>query len=316
MNKHKRILLDDYLSELILLLNRTNRFSTSRNYARTRESVRTFLSGKLLCVDELTAEIVAQYNQFLYEKGLQRNTVSFYNRVLRSVYNQAVKEGYARQSFPFAGVYTGVDVTRKRALSVETLHRITDLPIDDPDLALARDLFLFSFQARGMCFVDMAFLTHKNLQAGFIQYVRRKTGQAISIRIEPWMQVILDRYRRVCHEPYLLPILRASDPKEAFEQYTLALGRHNRMLRRLGELVGAETPLTSYSARHSWATIARDTAIPLSVISTGMGHTSERTTRIYLASLDNSLVDRANREVWERIDNAEVWGTKNFGDNL
>ena len=76
------------------------------------------------------------------------------------------------------------------------------------------------------------------------------------------------------------------------------------MLRRLGEMVGTEAPLTSYSARHSWATIARDAAIPLSVISTGMGHTSERTTRIYLASLDNSLVDRANREVWERINNA------------
>ena len=119
------------------------------------------------------------------------------------------------------------------------------------------------------------------------------------------MQAILDRYRKSCSGPYLLPILQTSDPKEAFGQYTLALGRHNRMLRRLGEMVGTETPLTSYSARHSWATLARDTAIPLSVISTGMGHTSERTTRIYLASLDNSLVDRANREVWERVNNAE-----------
>lgn len=304
MNKNKHILLIDYLSDRILLLNRTNRFSTSRNYTRTRQSISTFLSGRLLYVNELTAETVAQYNQFLYGKGLQRNTVSFYNRVLRSVYNQAVKEGYARQSFPFAGVYTGVDMTRKRALSIDVLHRIAALTIDEPELALARDLFLFSFQARGMCFVDMAFLTHKNLQAGFIQYVRRKTGQAISVRVEPWMLAILNRYAGACHEPYLLPILRASDPKEAFEQYTIALSRHNRMLRRLGEMVGTEAPLTSYSARYSWATIARDAAIPLSVISTGMGHTSERTTRIYLASLDNSLVDRANREIWERINNA------------
>lgn len=305
MIKHKRILLDKYFAELISRLNSANRFSTSRNYARTISSVMDFLSGRSLYMDELTADVVAQYNRFLLDKDLQRNTISFYNRVLRSVYNQAVKEGYARQTFPFAEVYTGVDVTRKRALSVETLHRIATLSLDDPDLALARDLFLFSFQARGMCFVDMAFLTHKNLQAGFIQYVRRKTGQAISVRVEPWMQAILDRYRKSCREPYLLPILQTSEPKEAFAQYTLALSRHNRMLRRLGEMVGTETPLTSYSARHSWATIARDTAIPLSVISTGMGHTSERTTRIYLASLDNSLVDRANREVWERVNNAE-----------
>ena len=116
-----------------------------------------FYSRRLLYVNELTAETVAQYNQFLYGKGLQRNTVSFYNRVLRSVYNQAVKEGYARQSFPFAGVYTGVDITRKRSLSIEALHRIAALTIDEPELALARDLFLFSFQARMWAIISNPF---------------------------------------------------------------------------------------------------------------------------------------------------------------
>ena len=158
-----------------------------------------------------------------------------------------------------------------------------------------------ALQARGISFVDMAFLTQRNLQHGFLQYVRRKTGQVLSVRVEPWMQNLLDRYRPLCHAPYLLPILQSGDPKEAFAQYSVALGRHNRMLRKLGEMVGADFPLSSYCARHSWATIARDAAVPLAVISSGMGHTSEKTTRIYLASLDNSLIDRANRQIWERV---------------
>ena len=131
--------------------------------------------------------------------------------------------------------------------------------------------------------------------------MRRKTGQALSIRIEPWLQKSLDHYKPLCHEPYLLPILQSTDPKKAFAQYSAALVRYNLMLRKLGTLVEAEFPLSSYCARHSWATVARDTAIPLSVISSGMGHTSEKTTRIYLASLDNSLIDRANRQIWERV---------------
>lgn len=146
------------------------------------------------------------------------------------------------------------------------------MDIPEPDLAWSRDLFLFSFQTRGMSFVDMAFLTQSNIQAGFITYIRRKTGQVLSVQIEPWIEKLLARLKPCCTQPYLLPILHAPMP------------------RRL-----------SANTSSPWATIARDTAVPLAVISSGMGHTSEKTTRIYLASLDNSLVDRANQQVWESI---------------
>lgn len=300
-HQNQRILMSEYVKVLIAELDRLQRYSTSRNYRRALESFRKFRHGEPLFMDALTAEEVLRYNHYLQESGLQRNTISFYNRILRSVYNQAVQQGYAPKSNPFENVYTGVDVTRKRALSAQLLHQIAALPLSDPDMALARDLFLFSFMARGMSFVDMAYLTQQNLQPGFLHYVRRKTGQALSVRIEPWMQEILDKYRPMCHAPYLLPILHTLDAKEAFKEYTAALGRHDRMLRLLGERVGADFPLSSYCARHSWATIARDLQVPLSVISSGMGHTSEKTTRIYLASLDNSLVDRANRQIWDQI---------------
>ena len=302
MKTKYRVELEGFFRERIAELEQGERYSTARNYKHTWESFHKFLDGRVFFVDELRKETVANYNRFLRDSGLQRNTISFYNRVLRSVYNQAVKEGYARQVHPFAEVYTGVDATRKRALPVESLRRMARLPLEDPELALARDLFLFSFQARGMSFVDMAFLTHQNVRAGSIQYVRRKTGQPLIVRIEAWMQAILDRYADQCYGPYLLPILTTLDPKEAYAQYAVQICRHNRLLRKLGKLVGTDLPISSYYARHSWATLARDASIPLSVISSGMGHTSERTTQIYLDTLDNSLVDQANRQIWEQIE--------------
>lgn len=282
-------------------LEREGRFSTSRNYRHTWESFREFSRGRYCYLDELEKCTVTAYNHFLAERGLTRNTISFYNRTLRAVYNKAVEAGLVRQTFPFEQVYTGVDQTRKRALPATALQAIARVELSDPAMALARDLFLFSFQARGMSFVDMAYLRRQHIRAGAIHYVRRKTGQALVVTFEPWMQEICARYADQCFGSYLLPILHTDDPQQAYRQYTAALFLYNNQLHRIGEQLGFDFPLTSYCARHSWATIARDSAVPLSVISSGMGHASERTTRIYLASLENSLIDQAARQVWQRI---------------
>lgn len=297
----KRILTADYFEARIAALERAERFSTSRNYRYTWDSFRHFLQGEPLRMDQFSTDLIARYNRYLTKNGLLRNTISFYNRVLRALYNRAVREGYARQCHPFSEVYTGVDTTRKRALSAEILQRIAALDLPDSGLALSRDLFLFSFQTRGMSFVDIAYLTGKNLKNNTIRYSRRKTGQLVTVRVEPWMQVILDRWGEKAVRPYLLPIIQSNEPKKAYAQYTAALCAHNRNLRRIGEMVGLEYPLTSYSARHSWATVARDAQVAISVISSGLGHTSERTTRIYLTQLDSAVIDQANRRVWHTI---------------
>ena len=299
--KVKKIPVEVFFGERIAALEASGQFSTSMNYRRTCRSFLSFLAGKPLYMCDLTAEEVALYNRWLRGQGLKRNTLSFYNRILRAVFNQAVNQGYAQPADLFRHVYTGVDATRKRALPQQALRRIAALTLPDPDLALARDLFLFSFQARGMSFVDMAFLTRDNLRGGALRYIRRKTGQSLEVRLEPWMEATLARYRPLCRGPYLLPILSATEPKEAYLQYTRAISRHNRRLGVIGRMAGLPHPLSTYSARHSWATVARDMQVPLSVISSGMGHTSEKTTRIYLDSLDLALVDQANRRIWNAV---------------
>ena len=109
------------------------------------------------------------------------------------------------------------------------------------------------------------------------------------------MQEIVDKYDSDYYNPYLLPILQY--PYDNRNQYKNVLYRTNKSLKEIAKLVGLSIPLTLYVARHSWASIAKSKNIPISVISEGMGHDSEMTTQIYLASLDNAVVDRANAQI-------------------
>lgn len=148
-----------------------------RNYRRTRQSFSQFLHGEDLSFAGCTAELVADYEQWLKRRGVTRNTVSFYMRILRSVYNKAVGEGIASQRAPFEKVYTGVDKTRKRAVDMATIESLRKLDLrGSRSLAYARDLFVFSFYMRGMAFVDMAYLRKSDVRDQTAQYIRRKTA--------------------------------------------------------------------------------------------------------------------------------------------
>lgn len=149
-----------------------------------------------------------------------------------------------------------------------------------------------------MSFVDMAFLRKRDLSGGEINYVRRKTGQLMTVHLETCMREIVRRYEwRTRNTPYVFPLLTAEEPGRAYSQYQIALNYYNRQLKRLSQLLGLEEGLSSYASRHSWATAARNHRVPITVISAGMGHTSERTTRIYLSSLESSVIDCANRKI-------------------
>lgn len=286
-----------YMRAEVDRLHRANRYGTARNYAKTARSVATFMGGADLSLAALDERFVAEYNVFLIRRGLVRNSISFYMRILRAICNRAVKQRLIEPRTPFEGVYTGIDQTAKRAVKepiIVQLNRLS-LPEHSP-LALARDLFLFSYSARGMSFVDIAYLKWSNIQDGVIRYVRRKTGQLLTVCVEKCMQRVMERYRRP-DSPYVFPLLSTTDPARAYAQYSIAINEYNRQLYRLSQLLPERHKLTSYVARHSWATAARDHQIPLAVISAGMGHSSEQTTRIYLTSLDNSIVDEANRNL-------------------
>lgn len=288
-----------YIDEQILKLQTEGRRGTARNYLRARNSFAHYRKNRDIELSAVTEELICDYELWLRNRKIARNTISFYMRILRSVYNKAAERHLILQAYPFSKVYTGIERTRKKAVdeSVITQLRKADLS-QNPPLSYARDLFLFSFYTRGMAFVDIAYLEKKDIRNGEIRYNRRKTGQTMKVRIEPCMQEIIDRFApKTKDSEYLFPVITTTDPDKAYDQYQNALSYFNKLLKKLSDFLEISKPLASYVSRHSWATVARNRNIPIAVISAGMGHTSEATTQIYLASLDTSIVDDANSTI-------------------
>lgn len=291
------------LTTLIDELKNDGRWGNARNLQRALNSFSDFLGGLDRPLKQVDERLVMEYEQWLRTRKVSKNSSSFYMRTLRSAYNKVISRNQMEQTFPFRNVYTGVERTRKRAVPEDIMVRLQKLDLThSAPLAFSRDMFIFSYCTRGMAFVDIAYLKKEDVSGGILSYVRHKTGQRLTVRIEPLIEEIIERYEPFVHNsPYLFPIITSNDPEEAFRQYQTALGYHNRKLKKLGKLTGENLHLSSYTARHSWATVARKHNVPLSVISAGMGHTSEKTTLIYLDSVENSLIDKANEEILEAL---------------
>jgi integrase len=284
-----------FMQNVIDLLKKTGKIRTSETYTCALNSFMRFRKGKDVGLDEIDSELMQIYQAWLKQQGLCMNTVSFYMRILRAVYNRAIDNNLMTQRYPFKHVYTGIEKTVKRAVPLRVIKRLKQLNLTSfPALDYARHIFLFSFYTRGMSFIDMAYLKKKDLNGGVLSYRRRKTGQLLIIKWEACMQQVIGAYPPDPGSPYLLPIIGSGRGDER-NRYKNAISIINKNLETLSEMLGLSVPLTTYVARHSWASAAKSKNIPVSVISKGMGHDSEATTYIYLASLDTTVVDKANR---------------------
>ena len=283
----------NFMQGVIAQLQQMGKQRTSETYRCTLKSFMQFREDKDVLLEDIDSDLMLMYEAYLRNKGLTKNSTSFYMRILRAVYNRTVEKELTTNRNPFKHVYTGIDKTVKRAIPLKAIKQIKNLDLSlQPSLNFARDMFLFSFYTRGMSFIDMAYLKKKDLSNGILSYRRRKTGQQLFIRWEKCMQEIVDKYGNPISE-YLLPIIKPTNGDERV-QYQNAMYLINRKLKEIGKIVGVQLPLTMYVARHSWASVAKNKNVPISVISEGMGHDSETTTQIYLASLDTAVVDKAN----------------------
>lgn len=274
-----------------------NRHGTVVNYRHALNSLSSFAGSGDITLTMMNDGLVARYEAWLKTRGLKRNSTSFYMRILRAVYNRAVRQGLVRQAFPFRNVYTGIDRTRKRAVEEAALTTLNRLDLTDkPGLRLARDMFMFSFATCGMPFVDMAYLRKSDVQAGYIRYERRKTRQSLQVKVLPIVEDIIRRYADE-RAVYVFPVLTSTAPDAAYRQYRNALIDYNRRLHKLSAMLPVPVCLTSYVSRHSWATIARNHGNSVSRIGRALGHTSETTTEIYLAAIGESEIDEMNKEI-------------------
>lgn len=233
-------------------------------------------------------------------KGNSYNGLSVYLRALRAIYNKAIKAEIVEDSlYPFKSYKIKSEPTEKRALEWDKFKRIIELNLSpDHECFDARNYFIASYMMYGMNFSDMAFLRKDNLTDNRIKYRRRKTSKLYDIKITENLRSILDHYILKENETgYIFPIIKRQTSAEQDRDIQWARKRYNKKLKSIAELCGIKEKLTSYVSRHSFATQAMLQEIPINAISSMLGHSSLKTTEIYLKSLPNNILDDYNQRV-------------------
>lgn len=292
-----------FLEEQVERQERMQKHGTANTYISTYRRFKEYRQNKDLFFDELTPDMIEEYEAWLANRNQKPNTIRFYLRTLNTLFCKAANNGMLSEARKlFSHVRLSYATTTKRALSEADILALQNLKLEaDTTLAFARDMFMFSFYMRGMPFVDIAYLKKSNLKNGILTYRRKKTNQPLLVEWEQVHQEIVERYAHQTEgSPYMFPIIKQTDGTE-YKQYKRVQEKVNRTLKKLGIMIGLKTPLTAYVSRHSWASIARDMNIPIPVISEGMGHQSYKTTQVYLNSIDVSKISEANRTIIQRI---------------
>lgn len=277
---------------------------TAHIYQNSLNSFIAFYRHPKVPFNKMTPELLKHFENHLRQKRLSWNTVSTYLRVLRATYNRAVDARIAPYvPHLFKHVYTGTRADRKRALDAKDIALI--LKEKSPrksfpnSVRRTKDLFILMFLLRGLPFVDLAYLHKDDLRGNTITYRRRKTGRQLTVTLTPEAMNLLQQYRNTdVHSPYLFPILRSAEgSKEAYREYQHALRNFNHQLTALATLLNIRNNLSSYTARHTWATLAYHCKIHPGIISEAMGHSSITVTETYLKPFNNQKIHEANQEI-------------------
>lgn len=291
-----------FMQEQVTKKEQMKRLGTARTYGNAYRRFKAFREDTDLTFDELSPDMIECYEAWLIDRRLKQNSIRCYLRTLNTLLCKATAEGLLNNTNLFSHVRLSYVKTTKRAISEKELKVIANLKLPEGStMALARDIFMFSFYMRGMPFVDIAYLRKTDLRNGMWTYCRRKTNQCLMVEWEMAQQKILDHYAHQTEKgSFLLPIIKKEDGTE-YKQYQRMQININRALKKIGEMAELKMPLTTYVARHTWASVARDMNIPIAIISEGMGHNSIKTTQVYLNSIDISRVNEANKRIIKRI---------------
>lgn len=294
-----------FMKEVADGLQKSGNFGTAHIYRSSMNAVIGFNGSGNLSFRKVTQAFLKKYESYLREKNCSWNTVSTYLRTLRAVYNRAVDRHLAPYvPHHFRYVYTGTRADRKRALEKEDMGLLmTKIPVgnysENSDLQRTRALFFLMFLLRGMPFVDLAYLKKHDIDGNVLTYRRRKTGRLLTVTLTPEAMKLIERYMNTdSSSPYLFSLITSAEGTEAaYKEYQLALRNFNYQLTILKEVLGLNADISSYTARHTWATMAYYCEVHPGVISEAMGHSSITVTETYLKPFKNKKIDEANVKV-------------------
>jgi len=287
-----------FMQQQIDELRKIGKYGNARVYRDSLKAWKNYRNQKDIEFKQIDYRVLKGFENYFLARKTKPNTISVYLRTFRAVYNKAIKENIvSKEHYPFDRYQIPSNKTRKKAVSLDIISLIEHYqPEPGTRLWNAKNYFLFSFYTRGMNFVDMALLRLRNFADGRINYTRLKTGGKFSIKINPKAQAIIDLYQHgKKKKDYLFPIVQSTeDPARAFLEVKNGLNYFNKALKTISKELELETTLSSYTARHTYATGLKMKGLSVEVIKESLGHTDIKTTETYLKSFENSVVDEAD----------------------
>jgi site-specific recombinase XerD len=291
-----------YTEHLITDLIKANRIGTARTYKCVLGIIKAFTNNHDLSFNALNGDFLKRLEIWhLSKEGNGLNSLSVYMRTLRAIYNKAIADGVAeKEAYPFDHYTIRSSKARKRAIRLDAIKKIVELELPiGLTLGYHRNVFLMSFYLQGMPFADLARLRLNNIIDGRIKYDRQKTDKPYDVKITPQLENILQGFiTGKERDDFILPVIKRQTPTEQYKDVLWAIQRYNKNLKKIATLAGIEENLTSYVARHSFASLADEMEVPLTGIRDMLGHERASTTEAYLSDLRKSKIDEYQDRVF------------------
>lgn len=301
----------NYLEGYVEILQAENRYGYAKTFTELASSILKYRKSLDFYFTEIDTHWLRGYEMFLRGNGNKDNSIGIRFRSLRVLYNRAITDKIVkREYYPFDDfkVSNFHEQTIKRAITRDDVKRIISLdlksitPYHSPYLELGRDLFLFSYLSCGINLTDMAKLQYANILDGRVTYNRQKTGKLISFQLQPMAKEIISKYAPAnpLNTDYVFPILDRQLHKtetQKRDRIHKAMKATNKALKKIGEKLQLPIDLTTYVARHTYATVLKRSGVGTAIISESLGHSSEKVTQIYLDSFENTQIDEAMKNL-------------------
>jgi integrase len=272
-----------------------------------------YIAGKKLSFVDITPTWLKKFESWMQDCDKSKSTIGIYMRNLRVLFNLALNDHKVKAEYPFNKYKIKDAARRKIALTAHQISLIANYKTEHPLEQYCRDLFMFSFLGSGMNLSDIARLRYSNIQDGEISFVREKTkGKEheveIRVPITESMQLIIDRHgnKAVGHDAFIFPILKPGwDKEKQYNEIKQVTKLINKYIRQIARAVGISEKISTYTARHSWATISKNSGAPVAFIKEQLGHSSVSVTERYLDSFEESTRIAHSEKIEKAVMNGE-----------
>ena len=303
-----------YSSSFESTLRAVKEFHTGKKLTyNSREKVETryndYLSGKALLFVDVTSTWLTRFEKSM-EKKKSRSTIGIYMRNIRRLFNLAIKKHGVKAEYPFNEYEIGEGSGRKLALTAHQISLINNYQADDPREQLYRDMFIFSCLGNGMNLSDIARLKYSNIDGENIYFVRqktkgKKTQTKLEVPITKQMQNIIDKHgtRAIGHDAFIFPVLTGEDDQRHYAEIKQFTKMVNKYIRIIAKAVDITEKISSYTARHSWATISKNSGASTEYIKESLGHSNVLVTEAYLKSFESDTRRKHSESIEKQISN-------------